>query len=189
MAKTKKPPPPRFHKTCLLAKGRHMGLDYAVTAAPGYGKNGYLFIPDDHPWSNLTLSRLRAKSKRIESILESLPFYIDHSRRRKGLRWIGFNSPHVKDHVDLPDADLVKREFRERMIRDKDGEPRWRDKGDSEEFHDHIFNCVREYRYALSDDWKPSFFEPKRPTIISIDRMVKLMKKACKVAHRDAAKW
>ena len=196
MAKTKKLPPPRFHKSCLLAKGRHMWINYHVTVGPAYSKHGYLAIPDDHPWFNLTMGKIgspycRPKTKRIQAIVDRLPFRISCAQIRQGYRVIGFSSSFdIYGHEDLPDVALVKREFRERMVRDENGKPqRWKDKGDSEKFREEIHFCLSQYEYPLSCDWKPSPFEDQRPAIISTDRMVKLVKKACKVAHTEAAKW
>ena len=195
MAKTKKlAPPPLWDESLSLAKGKHMGINYQVTVGSAYTKCGYLFIPDGHPWSRLRKGNVGSpyippKVKWIRSIYDRLPFYISCTRKLKGYRMIGFSSAlDVIGHDDLPDVALVRREAREHAVLDEDGEfVRWKDKDYSKKHAAGLHLCLMQYEYPLSCDWKPGSLN-EIPSIISIDRMVTLLKAACVVAHSDALK-
>ena len=83
----------------LVASGTHRGVEWHTHESPFYGVNGYMQIPEDHPWRDLTYGEItdadwKEDSSEFDGGAWELTF--------KNGAWIGFDTQHTWD--SWPDA-------------------------------------------------------------------------------------
>ena len=78
----------------LVASGTHRGVEWHTHESPFYGVNGYMQIPEGHPWSILTYGEINRR------VSESDTERFDGGAREltyKSGAWIGFDTQHAWD--------------------------------------------------------------------------------------------
>ena len=78
----------------LVASGTHRGVEWHTHKAPFYGVNGYMRIPEGHPWRDLTYAEINRRvresdTERFDGGAWELTF--------KNGAWIGFDTQHAWD--------------------------------------------------------------------------------------------
>lgn len=77
-------------KMSALDGGRHHGIDWCVCRAPIWGAvNGYVRIPEDHPWGGMGYDEIHESDPHLE-VNGGLTFARDG--------WIGFDTLHAGDY-------------------------------------------------------------------------------------------
>lgn len=92
--------PPRM---TALESGTHRGLRWAVVAAPALGVNGYVRMPNGHPWQRLGY--------------DDIPVEVHGGLTFQDGNWIGFDTAHSGDCWDA--------EFDKHGMSDRLGEVPW----------------------------------------------------------------
>ena len=72
----------------VVEYGSYMGIDWVIAKAPIVGLNGYVRIPDGHPWQGLGYQQITPASERM---FGGLTYSSGNGR------WFGFDTSHAND--------------------------------------------------------------------------------------------
>ena len=76
----------------LVASGTHRGVEWHTHESPFYGVNGYMQIPEGHPWHDLTYGEINQLvwTEHLDGGAWELTY--------KDGAWIGFDTQHAWDY-------------------------------------------------------------------------------------------
>ena len=78
-----------------VAYGTHRGVEWYTRESVSYGVNGYMRIPEGHPWRDLTYGEINRRvsesdKERFDGGAWELTYHADDG-------WIGFDTQHAWD--------------------------------------------------------------------------------------------
>ena len=77
----------------IVASGTHRGVEWYTCKSPFYGINGYMRIPEGHPWHDLTYREINGRvcTEHLDGGAWELTYHADDA-------WIGFDTQHAWDY-------------------------------------------------------------------------------------------
>ena len=83
-----------------VAYGTHRGVEWYTRESVSYGVNGYMQIPEGHPWRDLTYGEIdRCVSESDKERFDGGAWELTY----KGGAWIGFDTQHAWDYwLEMP---------------------------------------------------------------------------------------
>ena len=77
----------------LVASGTHRGVEWHTHKSPFYGINGYMRLPEGHPWRDLTYREINGRvcTEHLDGGAWELTYHADDA-------WIGFDTQHAWDY-------------------------------------------------------------------------------------------